>query len=208
MQVDVRSLSNEVVGTVELDDQIFSAEVREHLLHEVVVMQLASRRSGSASTKRRSEVRGSGARPWRQKGTGRARVGTRTSPLWRGGGIIFGPKPRSTGYRVPKKVRRGALCSALSLKLREGQLLVVDKLGVAEPKTREVANLLGELGLSGKVLFLVEEMDELLGRAARNIPQVKLLPVAGLNVHDLLAYDNVVSTPQALRRVEERLRLS
>jgi len=208
MQVDVRSLSNEVVGTAELDDRIFGAEVKEPLLHEVVVMQLAERRSGSASTKGRAEVRGSGAKPWRQKGTGRARVGTRKSPLWRGGGVVFGPKPRPFGYRVPKKVRRGALCCALSFKLREGQLLVVDKLEVPEPKTREVARLLRELELSGKVLFLVEEVGEALGRAARNVQQVKLLPVKGLNVYDLLAYDMVVSTPQALQRVEERLRLS
>lgn len=208
MQVDVRSLSNEVVGTAELDDRIFGAEVREPLLHEVVVMQLAGRRSGSASTKGRSEVRGSGGKPWRQKGTGRARVGTRKSPLWRGGGVIFGPQPRPFGYRVPKKVRCGALCCALSLKLREGRLLVVDKLEVAEPKTREVVRLLRELGLSGKVLLLVDEVGEVLGRAARNLQQVKLLPVKGLNVYDLLAYDMVVSTPQALRRIEERLRPS
>jgi len=208
MQVDVRSLDNEVVGTAELDDRIFATEVREHLLHEVVVMQLACRRSGSASTKRRHEVSGSDVKPWRQKGTGRARAGTRTSPLWRGGGIIFGPKPRSFAYRVPKKVRRGALCSALSLKLRQGQLVLVDKLEVAEPKTREVAGFLRRLGLSGKVLLLVEEASEVLGRAARNIPQVKLLPVRGLNVYDLLAYDTVVSTPQALERVQERLTAS
>ncbi len=208
MQVDVRSLSNEVVGTAELDDRIFAAEVKEHVLHEVVLMQLAARRCGSASTKGRSEVRGSGVKPWRQKGTGRARVGTRKSPLWRGGGITFGPKPRSFDYKVPKKVRRGALCSALSLKLRDGQLLVVDKLEVSEPKTREVARLLGELELSGRVLFIVEQVDEVLEMASRNIPQVKLLPVRGINVYDILAYDTVVSTPQAIQRIEERLKAS
>ena len=164
-------------------------------------MQLVNRRAGTAATKNRSAVRGGGRKPWRQKGTGRARVGTIRSPLWRGGGIVFGPMPRDYSYKVPKKVRRGALRSAVMLKLQEGKLLVVDKLELPEAKTREFVKVQRDLSVQ-EALFVINGRDEVLERSSRNVPGVKILPVEGLNVYDIMRYDTLVLTQEALEKLE------
>ncbi len=189
------------VGELTLKEDIFSSEVKPHLIHEVIKMQLANRRAGTASTKNRSAVRGGGRKPWRQKGTGRARVGTIRSPLWRGGGVVFGPMPRDYSYKVPKKVRKGALRSAVAIKVQEGKLVVVDKLEVTEPKTREFAKILTNLSIK-EGLFVIEGKDENLERSSRNIPSVKVLRIEGLNVYDIMRYDTLVLTQNALQKLE------
>ncbi|MBI1987469.1 MAG: 50S ribosomal protein L4 [Nitrospinae bacterium] len=200
--VDVIDINRQKVGEVALKPEVFAVEGKEHLLQEVVTMQLANRRRGTASTKTMSEVSGSNVKPWRQKGTGRARAGHKRSPLWRGGGISFGPKPRDYAYSVPKKVRRAALRVALSSKVRENQFLVVDRVAVENPKTREVVALLERLGVSGKVLFLLPEIDRNFALAVRNLPQTKALKVEAMNVYDLLYYDQIISPLEAVSKIE------
>ena len=163
--LEVMNHKNERVGEIRLDDGIFDGRVREHLIHEVVVMQLAARRSGSASAKTRSEVKGTTAKPWRQKGTGRARAGRRRSPLWRHGGVIFPPQPRSYEFRPPKKVRRAALISALNRKLADGNLKVLDTFVLPDGKSSEIVKLLDRLNAEGKVLCVTAELDAGLRRA-------------------------------------------
>lgn len=205
MNVDVYDSQGQVVRQAELPDDVFGVEVRDHLLYEVVCYQLARRRQGTAHTKNRSAVRGGGRKPWRQKGTGRARAGSRRSPLWRGGGAVFGPMPRSYAYSMPKKKRRAALCAALSLKLRENAFRVIDRFDIAQPKTRQIVQLIKTLTDESKVLLLVEEPNETLHLSARNIQHVKVLPVLGLNVYDLLHYSTVICAEEALDKIAERL---
>lgn len=208
MEINVVDSQGNIVETTTLNEAVFDAEVKSHLLHEVVTMQLANRRQGTASTKTRGEVRGGGAKPWRQKGTGRARAGSRRSPLWRGGGTIFGPKPRDYSYTVPKKVRRAALRSALSAKVREAGFTVMDQITLPQPKTREMVALLKRLDLAEKkVLIVLDDMTSEVVRAARNLPQVKVLPVIGINVYDLLYHDAVLCTKAVLEKIEERAAL-
>lgn len=202
--VDVYDVNRTKVGEATLRDDIFSVPVQGHILHEVVTMQLANRRAGTASTKTRAEVRGGGRKPWRQKGTGRARVGSIRSPLWRGGGVIFGPKPRSYAYKVPKKVRRLALKMALSSKLAKGQLLVLDKYPFTAPKTKEFVKVLDNLDIR-KVLFVTAGEEEVLTLSSRNVPYVQVMPTEGLNVYDILRYDYLVVLQPAISRIEERL---
>jgi large subunit ribosomal protein L4 len=204
--LDVVNEKNERVGEVSLDDEIFDGQVREHLIHEVVVMQLASRRSGNASAKTRSEVKGSGAKPWRQKGTGRARAGRRRSPLWRHGGVISPPKPRSYDYRPPKKVRRGALISALNRKIGDGKLKVLESFAFPEGKSREMANLLKQLDLQGKVLCVTAAPDPDLRRASWNLPGTKSLPALGVNVYDIEHANVLLCSREGVEAVQERLR--
>jgi large subunit ribosomal protein L4 len=188
----------------ELKEEIFKVKTRPHLLHQAVVMQLNNRRAGSASTKSKGLVRGGGKKPWRQKGTGRARSGSIRSPLWVGGGTIFGPQPRDYSYRLPRKARRGALLSALSLKNREGKIIVVDRLELEEAKTKLMAKALAELKVSS-ALIVIPQADEKIERSARNLPTVKVLRVDGLNVYDLLRYEHLILTEGALKLLEERL---
>ena len=205
MQVDVYNTQGDVIRQTELPDAVFGVEVKENLLHEVVRYQLARRRQGTAHAKNRSAVRGGGRKPWRQKGTGRARAGSIRSPLWRGGGAVFGPMPRSYAFRMPKKERRAALCSALSLKVQEAAFRVVDQLDLPRPKTRQVAELLQRFAAPPKVLMLVGEPREFLTLSARNIPNVKVLLIAGLNVYDLLHYTMVICDEDALEKIAGRL---
>jgi large subunit ribosomal protein L4 len=205
MQVDVYNVQGEVIRQMELPEAVFGVEVREHLLHEVVRYQLARRRQGAAHTKSRAAVRGGGQKPWRQKGTGRARSGSRRSPLWRGGGVVFGPMPRDYAFRMPKKKRRIALCSALSLKLRDQALRVIDDFGVTQPKTRQVVELVKRFAEQPKVLLVVGEPCEPLHLSARNIPTVKVLPVIGLNVYDVLHYTTVICAEEAIAKIVGRL---
>ena len=186
-----------------LPDSIFGVAVRPHLLHQAVVMQLNNRRAGTASTKTRGEVRGSGRKPWRQKGSGRARAGSVRSPIWVGGGTVFGPAPRDYSYRIPKKARRQAVLSALSLKRQEDKLVVVEPEDVSEIKTRLMAEALAALGV-GKSLLVIGDRDEKIELSARNLPDVKVLRVAGLNVYDVLRFEHLVLTREALQKIEER----
>ena len=188
----------------QLPESIFGVPIRPHLLHQTVIMQLNNRRSGTASTKTRGLVRGSGRKPWRQKGTGRARVGSIRSPLWTGGGTTFGPQPRDYSYRLPKKARREALLSALSLRRQDEKIIVIDKLELAETKTKLMLEVLKNLGVES-ALIVIHESDERVERSARNLGTVKVLRAEGLNVYDILRYEHLVLTEQALGVIEERL---
>ena len=205
MNIDVCDSQGQVLRQAELPENVFGVEVRDHLLHEAVQYQLARRRQGTAHTKNRSAVRGGGRKPWRQKGTGRARAGSRRSPLWRGGGTVFGPMPRSYAYSMPKKKRRAALCGALSMKVQDNAFRVIERFEVSEPRTREVVRLIRNFTDEPKVLLLVGETDQVLHLSARNIQQVKVLPVVGLNVYDLLHYSTVICAEEALGKIAGRL---
>jgi large subunit ribosomal protein L4 len=188
----------------QLNEAIFGAKTRPHLLHQTVVMQLANRRAGSAATKTKGFVSGGGKKPWRQKGTGRARAGSIRSPIWVGGGTVFGPQPRDYSYRLPRKARREALLSALSLKNREGKIIVIDKLELEAPKTKLMVNALAELKVDS-ALIVIPQADAKIERSARNLSKVKVLRVEGLNVYDLLRYEHLILTDGALKLLEERL---
>ena len=188
----------------QLKEEIFGAKVFPHLLHQTVVMQLNNRRAGTASTKTKGFVRGGGKKPWRQKGTGRARAGSIRSPLWVGGGTTFGPRPRDYSYRLPKKARKQALLSALSAKNRDGKIIVLDKWELAEPKTKLMRKVLDELKVTS-ALIVIPQSDERVERSARNLPAVKVLRVEGLNVYDLLRHEYLILTEVSLRLIEERL---
>jgi large subunit ribosomal protein L4 len=205
MELDVIDRQGAAVGKIEVADSAFGSEVKAHLFHQVVRMQLANRRRGTASTKTRGEVRGGGRKPWRQKGTGRARQGSTRSPLWRGGGVALGPKPRTYAYELPKKVRRAALRSALALKVREGLLRVVDRLELDAPKTKQMAKFLKDLGLEKSTLILIASDNVNVQLAARNLPDVKVMRVEGLNIYDLLAHDHLICAPDALVKLQERV---
>jgi large subunit ribosomal protein L4 len=202
--VDVFNLDSEVTGQLELSDAIFGVPVKSHVLHEVVSYQLAKRRAGTAKTKGRSEVRGGGKKPWRQKGTGRARAGTSRSPIWRGGGTIHGPQPRDYEMRIPKKVRRQALKMALSQKVLDDGFKVIDQLKLDRIRTKDFVELLDRFEL-GKTLVVLPEPDEIIEKSARNIPSVKILRSEGLNVYDLLNYHSVILSRECVGRIEEAL---
>jgi large subunit ribosomal protein L4 len=187
-----------------LNEAIFGAKTRPHLLHQAVVMQLANRRAGSAATKTKGFVSGGGKKPWRQKGTGRARAGSIRSPIWVGGGTTFGPRPRDYSYRMPRTARREALLSALSLKNRDGKIIVVDKFEVDEAKTKVMVKALAELKVDN-ALIVIPQSDVKIERSARNLPKVKVLRVEGLNVYDLMRYEHLILTEGALKLLEERL---
>jgi large subunit ribosomal protein L4 len=188
----------------QLRQDIFSVRVLPNLLQQVVRMQLNNRRAGSAATKTKGFVRGGGKKPWRQKGTGRARAGSIRSPIWVGGGTIFGPRPRDYSYRLPKKARRAALLSALSLKHRDGKLIVVQSIELTEAKTKLMRELLKTLQVESALIVLADSSREV-ELAARNLPNAKVLRVAGLNVYDLLRYEHLILTAKALQAIETRL---
>jgi large subunit ribosomal protein L4 len=201
--VDVVDLSKRKIGTVDLPNEVFGSKAKSALVHEAVVMQLACERQGTASTLRRGEVSGSGKKPWKQKHTGRARAGSIRSPLWRHGGTVFGPRPRSYVMTMPKKKYRAALQSALSAKLAGGGLTVVSDLAIAEPKTKLLAKVLAGLGLPPKTLIVAGESRNDLARAARNLRDVKLVRPEALNVYDVLRYDAILIPERELARVKE-----
>ncbi len=201
---DVLNTRAEKVGEVDLNDALFNIEVNPGILHEVVCQQRAARRSGNASTKTRGEVSGGGAKPWRQKGTGRARAGSRTSPLWRGGGTVFGPKPRDYSYSMPRKVKKLALKMALSARQQEGNLVVLDKFELEVVKTKEFVAVLDALSLKN-CLIVVDEMESRLDLSSRNVVGVKVLPVAGLNVYDILKHSKLMLVQASLAGIEQRL---
>ena len=201
--LDVYNVNREKISQVEVDDAVFAAEVKEHLFYDVIRMQLNRRRAGTHSTKTRAEVSGGGKKPWKQKGTGRARSGTSRSPVWRGGGIAFGPKPRSYEIKVPKKVRRAAMCSALTLKVQQEKLLVLDAIDMTEIKTAAFVAMLDKLQ-AGNVL-IIADADQNLQLSSRNVQQVKVLPPEGLNLYDVLQYDELYITQTSLKSIERSL---
>ncbi len=207
MAIKVQALDANGVKTADftLNEAIFDAAAVPQLLHDVVKMQLANRRQGTASTRTRADVRGGGRKPWKQKGTGRARAGTRRSPLWRGGGTVFGPKPRSYSYAVPRQVRAAALRAALSEKVRAGQFMVLDSLSLEDPSTKAFKALLEKLGVAGRALIITERVqrDDATSKSCRNLPFLTLLPTEGLNVYDILRHDILIMTKNAVSVVEE-----
>jgi large subunit ribosomal protein L4 len=194
--------SNKKLKDVEVP-ALFTSEVRTHLVHAAVVNQLANKRAGTASTKTKGLVSGGGAKPWKQKGTGRARAGSNRSPLWRHGGTVFGPTPRDYSYALPKKAKRAALVDALSSKVNENRLILVDSLALSEPKTKMVTTLLGALGVQENALVLINGENKNLTLAARNIPSVKVLRMDNLNVYDLIKYRYLITTQDALNAMQE-----
>jgi large subunit ribosomal protein L4 len=204
LNVTVRSQRNEAVGELSLPQSVFAQPVRRHLLHEVVRMQRANHRVGTSATKTRGFVSGGGKKPWRQKGTGRARAGSTRSPIWVGGATIFGPQPRDYSYRMPASARKTALKSALALKAREGRMLVLDKIELEAAKTKLLAKMLGGLEVKSG-LIIIAARDVALERAARNLPRVKVLRAEGANVYDLLRYEHLIVTPEAISALEARV---
>jgi len=203
-KADVLDIKGAKVGEVEIKDEIWTVEVKPYLIHDVVVMQLANRRRGTSSTKTRSDVSGGSKKPYRQKGTGRARAGSSTSPLWPGGGVVFGPHPRDHRMSLPKKVKKSALKSALSQRYQEANVKFLDKLALDAISTKGFNGIVKGLSLT-KPLFVVGEKDEMVEKSARNIPFVKILRAEGLNVYDIMRHDQFVVTLDALKRIEEAL---
>jgi large subunit ribosomal protein L4 len=205
VSLPVVSQGRERVGQVEVPSALVSGPLRTSLLQQAVVSQLAGRRAGTAATKTKGFVSGGGKKPWKQKGTGRARAGSIRSPLWAGGGTIFGPQPRDYGYRMPRSARRAALRAALASRHAAEALVVVDRLALPEPKTKRMVECLEGLGLAGSVLIVLAEPDAAVARAARNIPHVKVLLVGGLNVYDILGHTHLLFTRAALEALAARL---
>lgn len=202
-RVPVYSMEGNQVGEIDLNDAIFGTEVNEPLLHQAIVMHQANQRQGTASTKTRGEVRGGGRKPWRQKGTGRARHGSIRSPIWVGGGTTFGPKPRDYRQKMPKKARRAAVRSALSAKVAAGELIVLDSLTLSEPKTRLIANMLQKLNAGDRALIVISQHDPVIALSTRNLPGVTLRNAAELNAYDVLSRPKLVITKDGVERVEE-----
>jgi len=193
------------VGDIELNESIFGIEPNNHVLFEAIIMQRASLRQGTHKVKNRSEVAGGGRKPWKQKGTGRARKGSIRSPQWRGGGVVFGPTPRSYAYKLPKKVRRLAIKSALSAKALEENILVLESLSFEAPKTKEFVAVLKNLSVDTKTLVVTDGLDEKVALSARNIPGVTVVEADGLNVLDVVSHNKLILTKSAVEKVEEVL---
>lgn len=201
----VRDINGQQVDTLALSDEVFAAPVNGPLMHQAVTRILADQRLGTHKAKTRSEVSGGGAKPWRQKGTGRARQGSRTSPVWRGGGIVFPPTPRSYAVSMPKKMRRAATRSALSSRLGDGAIVVVSSLELPEAKTRAMVRALGNLEASGKVLLVDERIGDETARAGRNIPGVDMKPASTLNIVDVLNHDVLIFSVPGIQQIERLL---
>jgi large subunit ribosomal protein L4 len=201
MQVDVVNAENKKVGTVELSDDVFAGRVNTTLIWEAVVHANATDRRGTHATKNRALVSGSGRKPWKQKGTGRARVGSIRNPLWRHGGTVFGPQPRSYGYALPLKVKRGGIVAALAQKIQDGSLVVIDALTVAEGRTRAATELLTRLGADGKALLIDVKPDEKLGQAVRNLAGVQFLASSRVGARDLMNATRVIATKAAVEKL-------
>ena len=204
-KVSIYNVSGSQVGEFELADSVFGIEPNVHVLHSAVVLQQAAERHGTHKTKGRSEVRGGGRKPWKQKGTGRARQGSIRSPQWVGGGTVFGPTPRTYGFKLPKKVRRLAIKSALSSKVIANDIIVLDQLSFAAPKTKEFAKVLSNLKADRKALVVTANYEDNVALSARNIPGVKFVAADGINVRDVLVYDKLIITKEAVEKVQEVL---
>ncbi len=202
--VDLVNISNEKVGEIELNASVFDLKVKGHLLHDIVRMQRAAKRAGNACTKTRVEVRGGGAKPWRQKGTGRARAGTRTSPIWRGGGVTFGPKPRDYSFKVNRKVKKQALAMAMSARLQEGNLVVLDNFVMDAIKTKDFVSIMKGFDFEN-CLIITDGANENVNKSARNVNGFKVLPTEGLNVYDILLHKKLILLKPAVETLEKRL---
>ena len=205
MQVSVHNMAGETVSEIELRDDIFGLEPHEAVMHQALVRQLANARQGTASTKTRGQVSGGGRKPWRQKGTGRARQGSTRAPHWKGGGVAFGPHPRSYRQRMPRKMRRLALKSALSVKAAEGGIVLVDDLLMAAPRTKDMLGILDNLNVESSALILLPERDWNVEKSVSNIPDVKILRTTCLNVIDILNYETLILPVKALESIEQFL---
>jgi large subunit ribosomal protein L4 len=203
--LSVHNIKGENIGEVSLRDSIFNTKVNKYLVHQAVKRYLANRRRGTASTKNRSEVRGGGAKPWKQKGTGRARAGTNSSPIWVGGGIVFGPTPRDYSFSLPKKMKVAALKSALSDKLENKEIIIIDKLSLKENKTSKMVEILKNLQAFKKPLIITEKEDNIIALSVRNIKGVQVLPVSKINTYDLINHKKIIITKKALKKIEEVL---
>lgn len=201
--IKVYSQTGAEVSTMELDESVFGAEYRQALIHQVVVAQLNNKRQGTKSTLTRTEVRGGGIKPWRQKGTGRARQGSIRSPQWTGGGVVFAPKPRDFSQKINKTAKRVALVSALSAKLSDGNMIVVDKIRLENAKTKEMAAVMKALGVEKRALLVVTDEDAAVVRAARNIPDVTTIASELINVYDVVANEKFIATQAAVKKIEE-----
>lgn len=202
--IDIVNIKNEKVGEIELSEKVFDLDVKEHLLHDVVRQQRASKRAGNACTKTRVEVRGGGAKPWRQKGTGRARAGTNNSPIWRGGGVTFGPKPRDYSFKLNRKVRKQAIAMAMSARLQEGNLVVVDEFVMDAIKTKDFVNIMKGFDFEN-CLIITDSSNEIVNKSARNVNGFKVLPTEGLNVYDILLHKKLILLKPAVETLEKRL---
>ena len=202
-KVELFNMGGQRVGELELKDDVFGIEPNEAVVHQVVKAQLANKRQGTQSAKTRSEVRGGGRKPWRQKGTGRARHGSIRSPLWIKGGVVFAPKPRDYRQAIPKKVKRLAMKSVLSSKVQEQEMIVLDQLVMDAPKTREMISILNNVNAGGKALIVLDSKNEAVEKSARNIPNVKTTLVNTLNVYEMLKYDKLILTKDAVSLIEE-----
>lgn len=201
-KVSVYNMEGKEVGSIDLNDAVFGVEVNEHLVHMAVVQQLANNRQGTQKAKTRSEVRGGGRKPWRQKGTGHARQGSTRSPQWTGGGVVFAPTPRDYSFKLNKKEKRAALKSALTTRVQENKFIVLDELKLEEIKTKKFAEIMGNLKVE-KALVVIENMNENVIASAKNIPTIKTAQTNELNVFDVLKYDTVVVTKAAIETIEE-----
>jgi large subunit ribosomal protein L4 len=204
-KVAIYTVAGQQTGDLELNESVFGVEVNEALIHQAVVMQLAAQRLGTHATKTRGLVRGGGRKPWKQKGTGRARSGSTRSPIWVGGGTVFGPTPRSYAFRMPRKQRRLAIKCALSDKVQSGDFVVLENLDFAAPKTKDVVKMLNDFSVDKKVLLVTAETVENVEKSSRNIPGVKAISSCGLNVYDILNHNKLFITKDAITRIEEVL---
>ena len=201
---DVYDIDKKKVSQIELNDAVFDAEANPDVMYEVVRMQMASKRRGTASTKERGDIRGGGKKPWRQKGTGRARAGTTRSPLWRGGGTVFGPSPRGYAYKLPKKVKKMALVSALSMKFNEQRIIILKEFPLEEIKTRKFKEVIDRFGLK-KALFVLDKSNPVLEKSSRNLRDIKMIKSEGINVYDLLDHEYIVLLEPTVRMIEGAL---
>ncbi len=205
IDLSVHNIKGENIGEVSLRDNIFNTKINKYLIHQIIKCYLARKRRGTASTKNRSEVRGGGAKPWKQKGTGRARAGTNSSPIWVGGGIVFGPAPRDYSFSLPKKMKVAALKSALSDKLENKEIIIIDKLSLEENKTSKMVEILKNLQAFKKPLIIMEKEDSIIALSVRNIKGAQVLPVSKINTYDLINHEKIIITKKALKRIEEVL---
>jgi len=206
--LNIFDIAGKRVDTMKIDEKVLAQRINQDLLHKVIVMSLANKRAGTASTKTRGECRGGGRKPWRQKGTGRARAGTIRSPLWRGGGVIFGPHPRDFSSSLPKKMKNKALIQAIVLKINEKNLIILDDLKIEAPKTKEAAHLLKKLKVTdGTTLLVTKSLDETLKKAARNLPNLELANVKDLNAYNILKNTKVILTKEAFLKVKKMAKL-
>jgi len=204
-KVALYNVAGQQIGDIELSDAVFGIEPNRHVLFDAVQMQRASLRLGTHKVKGRSEVSGGGRKPWRQKGTGRARQGSIRAPQWKGGGVVFGPTPRSYAYKLPKKVRRLAIKSALSSKVLDGEIIVLDQLTLAQPKTKDFVSILNNLKVDSKALVVSAGFEDNILLSSRNIPGIKYVAADGINVLDVLSHDKLIITKEAVQKVEEVL---